>query len=148
MHMKSSSSMRGWWIAVRIAVATGACSHPAGFRPARTLEAGRSEHSVGVQAAGLYGHWLIESAVSESSWRSWFPQVTPTYALRYGLSDSVDVGGQIGLSFVRGELTYQLLESRWVDVALGADLGFGWTIMGSRERSTCLPSGDRVIAAL
>src|SRR5690606_40914780 len=43
---------RSWLVSIFVFVLS-ACSHPTGFRPARTLEAGQLEHGVGLQAATM-----------------------------------------------------------------------------------------------
>lgn len=118
---------RSWLVSIFVFVLS-ACSHPTGFRPARTLEAGQLEHGVGLQAAtmvvtGGTDALLFDFDEAEGTARS--RPFTPTYAIRYGLTDSLEIGGQAGATFARAEATFQLLESHFLDLAIGGDLGLG-----------------------
>lgn len=118
---------QSWRVSVLV-FALSACSHPTGFRPARTLEAGQLEHSMGLQAAtivptGGTDALLFDFDEAEGTSRS--RPFTPTYAIRYGLTDSLEIAARRGAAFARAEATFQLLEARFLDLAIGGDLGLG-----------------------
>lgn len=107
-------------------VGTTACAAPSAFRPAKTVGAGRFEHAIGFQVTSPVHLNGPDAAWSENlPGRSFWSPMTPTYALRLGLTDRLQIGGQLGLPYARGEAQFQFLESRFLDLALGADIGFG-----------------------
>lgn len=105
-----------WLVVIAMALVSGACAHPTRFRPAKTLEADVAEVSMGLQAASPVGFF---GTYDEGPL---FP-MTPTVGLRYGLTDWLEIGGQVGAFHQRAELTLQIVRSRTFDLAAGLDLG-------------------------
>lgn len=104
-------------ICVVLALLATACAHPSRFRPARNLEAKESEVTIGLQATTPVGFF---ANYDEGNW----VPLTPTFALRYGLTDWLEIGGQLGVMHEHLDLKLQLLRSRHLDLSVGLDLGF------------------------
>lgn len=108
------------------------CCHPAAFRPARILPEGEVEHAIGLQYGLLLPYDSYERATYSGKGRY---NALPAYALRAGLGDGFQLGFQVGLNLsTRFELTYQLLRSRLVDLALGADFGIETYLLKQGEQ--------------
>lgn len=108
---------------------TGACAMPSQVRAPRTLEKGRFEHAIGLQRAAS---GVILAAADADNIGNKFGRpsrsdpkpLTPTYSLRVGLLDDLEFGVKASMLSLGLEGTYQLVESRLFDLAVGLDLGW------------------------
>lgn len=107
---------------VFVLLLTGSCAMPTHIRPARTLEKGRFEHalSMGIGPLDPLGWGEPEKNID----RVKTPTFPLSYSLRYGAAERFELGAEIGSGFGRVEGTYQFLRSPFLDLAVGADLGF------------------------
>jgi hypothetical protein len=99
------------------------CAMPAQVRAPRTLEAGRVEHTIGLQRSQLAVELAGSNAEETYDRTEWGP-LTPTYALRMGITDRLELGARASMGSAGVEGTMQLLESRYLDLALGVDVGW------------------------
>jgi hypothetical protein len=103
-------------------ITSASCVMPAQVRPPRTLDAGRFENTAGLRLATSP---LLDAGVNVSIADMGDDRndlgFTPVYALRYGLNDWLELGGEVGLYTLRMEVTAQLIESRGFDLTLGYD---------------------------
>lgn len=100
---------------------------PAQVRAPRTLEEGRFEHSVGLRFATPPALRKSDVSFGLDLGEGFNPLgVSPSYALRYGVLEWLEVGAEIHPANLRLETAVQLLESRMVDLALGLDGGYSF----------------------
>lgn len=128
------------------------CAMPSQVRAPRTLEAGRAEHTVGLQL-GTINQRMVHDVDDHEG----IPSLTPTYAFRVGLLEWLEFGARASLApvpvinfgFASGlELTAQLLEGRHLDLAIGADIG--WLPLPVRPSRWDVRTRDesRIVASL
>lgn len=89
----------------------------------RTLPPGTSQHGVIVETFALNrGHGL-----TRTDGGGVVPVPTMLYALRYGLTPRLEVGGRVGLGALGADLKFGLVRSRWIDLAVdpGVLVGYG-----------------------
>jgi len=105
------------WILVLLlaSLAMASCT-PVAFRPARTVEKGEVEHSLGIM--GLSGPGPYDRAVVPGA----------SYALRYGATPWLDLGvGAATPGAVTLDATLQLTKGSSLDLALGPS--FAWDLV-------------------
>lgn len=101
------------------------CANPSAFRPAKTLGAGRFEHAFGLILSSPPSG---EEGADESDLPGFgnrVPPFTPTYALRVGILDWLQIGGQVGYPFLRAEAQVHFFESTLLDLAVAGEVGYG-----------------------
>lgn len=108
------------------------CAAPTQFRPARTLEKGAIESSLTLHGLGFTpiktpsdpdcydceGHGPSLRGVADP------PSLPhPGYAIRYGITDELEFGAGLSWTTLRVDLTLEVLETPFLDLAVGAGIG-------------------------
>lgn len=111
------------FVLVAVVLLAAGCAMPAHVRPPRTLDKGEVEHAVGARFSTpptlQKGHVSLGFPVGEDK----NPMgITPVFGLRVGALEWLEVGVEISLSDLRAESSFQLLESRILDLSVGLDL--------------------------
>lgn len=116
-------------LALLLSLLTSSCAAPTRFRPARTLKKGTLEASATFE--GL-GHNHIEKKPEPGCYDCeghgpslgvppWLPH--PGLAIRYGITDGLELGAGLSFTTLRVDLTAEILETPLLDLAVGG--GFG-----------------------
>ena len=103
-----------------LACAQLACTHSATFTTARALPRGRIQQVAALElgATHLLRDEPVESGDFAGGREELLPHATPSYSLRGGVTDRVELGGKLAVGTVEVNAKLQLLDTRLLAIAI------------------------------
>ncbi|MEO6576151.1 MAG: outer membrane beta-barrel protein [Polyangiaceae bacterium] len=110
-----------------VLVCLSGCPSPNSYGTPRTVESGKVAHTVALEAIGVsYKNPVVaQNGTVTTESKTVFLPTLPTYQLRLGVADNVDLGFRVSnLSSLGADGKFNFLKSKSFDLAL--DPGFQW----------------------